>query len=70
MKGKKDALKVIQTYADREPAHTGGAERAKQLTAQLYGEGAAHAARGGALAVAAVVCGAMLRLRRSRRDGR
>ena len=52
MKGKKDALKVIQTYADREPAHTGGAERAKQLTAQLYGEGAAHAARGGALAAA------------------
>lgn len=52
MKGKKDALKVIQTYADREPTHTGGAERAKQLTAQLYGEGAAHAARGGALAAA------------------
>ena len=43
---------MIQTYADREPAHTGGAERAKQLTAQLYGEGAAHAARGGALAAA------------------
>ena len=41
MKEQKDALKVIQTYADREPAHTGGAERAKQLTAQLYGEGAA-----------------------------
>ncbi len=52
MKEQKDALKVIQTYADREPAHTGGAERAKQLTAQLYGEGAAHAARGGALAAA------------------
>lgn len=52
MKEKKDALKVIQTYADREPAHTGGAERAKQLTAQLYGEGSAHAARGGALAAA------------------
>ena len=52
MKEKKDALKVIQTYADREPTHTGGAERAKQLTAQLYGEGAAPAARGGALAAA------------------
>ncbi len=52
MKEKKDALKVIQTYADREPAHTGGAERAKQLTAQLYGEGAAPAARGGALVAA------------------
>lgn len=52
MKQKKDALKVIQTYADREPAHTGGAERAKQLTAQLYGERSAHAARGGALAAA------------------
>lgn len=52
MKEQKDALKVIQTYADRERAHTGGAERAKQLTAQLYGEGAAHAARGGALAAA------------------
>ena len=52
MKEKKDALKVIQTYADREPAHTGGAERAKQLAAQRYGEGAAPAARGGALVAA------------------